>query len=356
MEKAVQLPSGRWRQRYTGPDGKRHSATDTSARKVQKKAALELAELVANHGKKTEEERTRTRFDIFAEEWLQTRRPGSPGGYAVSTYRKRLTHLADLNKTFGEYMVEDITPAQVRAWWNSRASTPSHRHTLYWFLSAIFEVAIDDELIHRNPCRVKDANQKPKRTRQTFTDAEQEKIHDAAEGEMKALLLILMGTALRIGELLALDWSDIAFLDSKLRVTKHLTPFGIQPGTKAGAERTRSIALPSWVREVLEGLYKGSEGEGPIFRNNRGGRLSIDGAERRFRKIREKAGVPTMRLHDCRHIALTRYARQLGVTLKDVMEFAGPLSERSAMSYQHVDDDRKQKIASEAIAPRWVKS
>ena len=182
MEKPKQLPSGRWRQRFTGPDGKRHGTTDTSARKVQKKAALEVADLEKNYDASKAEKGHSTRFDTFAEEWLQTRRPGSPGGYAVSSYRKRLLHLAELNRTFGHLMVEDVTPAQIRHWWNSKASTPTMRSTLYWFLHAIFEVAMDDDLIHRNPCLVKGASKKTSKKRPTFTDADMERIHAAARG------------------------------------------------------------------------------------------------------------------------------------------------------------------------------
>lgn len=317
---------------------------------------MELAELVAGRGKAKARERSRTRFDTFAEEWLHTRRPTSPGGYAISSYRKRLVHLAELNKTFGDSLIEDITPAQVRAWWNSRESTPPYRHTLYWFLHAIFEVALDDELIQRNPCRVKGAQHKGTKKRPTFTDADMEKVYEAAEGQMKSLVLVLMGTGLRIGELIALDWSDIEFLDSKLNVTKHWTPYGIQGGTKSGEERHRTIALPAWVLNVLESLYRETDGDGAIFRNERSGRLSVDGAERRFRTIRSAAGMEDMHLHDLRHVALTRYARQPGVTLKDLMDFAGHLTPRVSMGYLHSDDDRAKKFAAEAASPRWVRS
>jgi len=356
MEKAEQLPSGKWRQRFTGPDGKRHSTTDTSERKVNKKAALELAGLIANYGKQKERERSRTRFDTFAEEWLHTRRPTSPGGYAVSSYRKRLVHLAELNKTFGSVLIEDITPAQVRAWWNSRESTPPYRHSLYWFLHAIFEVALDDELIQRNPCRVKGAQHKGTKKRPDYTDADVEKVYEAAAGQMKSMVLVLMGSGLRIGELVALDWSDIEFLDSKLHVTKHWTPYGMTEGTKTGADRSRTIDLPAWVLQVLENLYREAQGDGPIFRNQRGGRLSIDSAERRFRTIREAAGFDEMHLHDLRHVALTRYAHQPGVMLKDLMDFAGHLTPRVSMGYLHSDNERAQKFAAESVSPRWVKS
>ena len=134
------------------------------------------------------------------------------------------------------------------------------------------------------------------------------------------MILVLMGTALRIGELLAHDWSDIELLDARLHVTKHLTPYGIQAGTKTGEEHTRTIDLPAWVLEALYGLYGASEGEGPVFRNTRGGRLSIDGAERRFRTMRIQAGLEEMHVHDLRHVALTAYANLPAVTLKDVMD------------------------------------
>lgn len=354
MEKPKQLPSGSWRQRYTGPDGRRRSTTDTSARKVQKKAALELAELEKVFTGEKAPETATTQFDTFAEEWLHSRRPGTPDGYAVTSYPKRLNHLSALNEVFGDKAIERISSAEVRRWWNSLADTPSQRSSLYWLLHMILEVAIDDELIQRNPCRVKGASKKPTKKRPTFGDADMEKIHEAATDEMKPLMLVLMGTGLRIGEMLALNWTDIEFLESNLDVTKHLTPFGVQPGTKTGPEHTRSIALPAWVQAALEGMYKEGSGDGPVFLDHRGGRLSIDSAERRFRVIRERAGMPDMHLHDLRHVALTNYARQPGVTLKDVMQFGGHLSERVAMNYQHASTERAQKFAKESVAPRWI--
>lgn len=288
MEKPQKLASGSWRQRYKGPNGERNSATDTTPKKAQDKALLELARMLAHHADGTIQARTRTRFDTFAEDWLQTRRPGSPGGYAISTYRKRLNHLAELNREFGSRMIEDVTPAEIRRWWNSRAETPSYRDSLFWLLHMIFDVALDDELIQRNPVRVRDAGKKASKKRPTFTDRDIEKLLDIAKEEMKVMVMVLSWAGLRIGELLALDWADVEFLESRLEVTKHLTPQGIQPGTKTGTEHTRTINLAPWALTALEGLYAGSEGSGPIFRNTRGGRLSVDGAERRFRTLRCK--------------------------------------------------------------------
>lgn len=135
-------------------------------------------------------------------------------------------------------MIEDVTPAEVRRWWNSRAETPSYRDSPFWLLHMIFEVALDDEVIHRNPVRVRDAGKKASKQRPTFTDNDVAKLLDAAEGDMKVMVTVLSWAGLRIGELLALDWADIEFLESRLEVTKHVTPQGIQPGTKTDADHT----------------------------------------------------------------------------------------------------------------------
>jgi len=365
MNKPQQLPSGNWRIRITGPDGKRHSVWATTPHKVKLAAKAELGRLHVEHEAKLQakvaaveaRKNPRRRFDLYAESYLHTRRPGEPYGYTQVVYRRRLNHLRILNETFGNMFVQDITPQDVRDWWTSRSATPAHRSSLYAFLRLVFGQALDDELIQRNPCRVKGAGRPSSRKRPTFTDEDVEKIlRTATEPQMRILLQVLMGTALRIGELVALDWEHIEFLGRKLHVTRHLTPLGLRDGTKTGEEVTRSIDLPAWVLELLEGWYATTGPEGPIFVNTRGKRLSIDIVERKFRAIRASVGLDTMHLHDARHMALTRYARQPGVTLADFMAFGGHKSVAVAMGYQHTDEERGAMHAANAVAPRWVKS
>jgi integrase len=365
MNKPQLLPSGNYRIRITGPDGARHSVTDTTPRKVELAAKALLGQLHVEHqakltakaAAKEARENPRKRFDLFAESWLHTRRPGEPYGYRPVVYRQRLNHLRTLNETFGHRYVQDITVADVRAWWNSRSGTPAHRSNMYWLLHSVFEVALDDELIQRNPCRVKGASRPAHRKRPTFTDEDVDKILAAtADPQMLVILQVLAGTALRIGELLALDWEHVELLDRRVHVVRHLTPLGLLDGTKSGEYDTRSIALPLWVQEILQTWYITTGPEGPIFRNTRGTRLSIDSAERIFRPIRAAAGLDQMHLHDCRHVALTKYGQLPGVTLADIMRHAGHKSERVAMGYQHSSDERGAMHAANAVAPRWART
>lgn len=350
METARQLASGKWQGRFTGPDGKRRTAgTHKTKREAEKAAALKLAEVTRGE---TEAQKDRgTNFATFAERYIYSRRPGQSRAYAPSTYYKAQKKLAILNRTFGEHHLEDITPHRVRAWWDSYDHAPSARRDYYQLLKDIFNVAMDDELIVRNPCRVKDASADVSKRRPTFTESDVATLYFATDDpQMRAFLTLLSGTAMRVGEAVALDWENLSFLDRRADVVRHLTPHGMQDGTKTGTDETRSLALPTWVTDELETLYTlradAGEAEGPIFRNSRGGRMTVDTAERLFRRLRAKVGLDGMHLHDFRHVSLTAYGRQPGVTLADIKARGGHKSDAVAMRYQHSDSERDHMMTA----------
>ncbi|WP_278101923.1 hypothetical protein AB0870_09860 [Microbacterium proteolyticum] len=143
MNKPQELPSGSWRIRFTGPDGERYGVTAPTPTKAKSAMKAKMGELYAEQERRAEakaQARAKaeakknkvpvTRFDLFAEQWLYTRRPGESLGYAASSYRKRLNHLALLDKSFGIRDVRDITVSDIRAWWKERSATPVHRRTL----------------------------------------------------------------------------------------------------------------------------------------------------------------------------------------------------------------------------------
>lgn len=270
MEEPRQLGSGKWQARVTGPDGVRHAAgTHTSKRAAVQAQAIKLAELVAA---KDEEAPRTTPFTAYAEGYVHSRRPGEVDGLAPSTYRMYLALLkATLIPTFGGTALEAITPLQVRNWWLKNSGTPSRRQSAYYLLKSILDQALDDEILTRNPARVKRAGTNVAKARPTFTDADVARLLAATEdAPMRTLLILLVGSAMRIGEALALDWAHVEFFDGAVHVERHWTPHGLREGTKAGTEKTRTLALPSWAREALEALYSSGGGEGPVFRNTCG--------------------------------------------------------------------------------------
>ncbi len=73
----AEAPLSNYRQRYTGPDGERHSTTDVSAREVQQKAALELSQLIEAHAARNAKGQTATPFDLFAKSGFNQGDPSS---------------------------------------------------------------------------------------------------------------------------------------------------------------------------------------------------------------------------------------------------------------------------------------
>lgn len=74
----------------------------------------------------------------------------------------------------------------------------------YWLLKAVLNTAVDDELIRRNPCRIKGAGTERSPERPTVTIEQVYAIAGGVRPWFKALVLLAAFTGLRWGELIAL--------------------------------------------------------------------------------------------------------------------------------------------------------
>jgi hypothetical protein len=94
-------------------------------------------------------------FEVYASQWVNER------GLSPTTndlYR-RLLRLHVL-PTFGPLDLDEITSPRVRTWRTERLTTTEAPTTVakaYRLLKAIMQTAADDELIRRNPCRIRGA-------------------------------------------------------------------------------------------------------------------------------------------------------------------------------------------------------
>ncbi len=90
----------------------------------------------------------------YAELWLAQRtdiRPRTREQYELLIKNK-------LKPAFGHRELAKVTPLHVRSWYaDIAARTPGSARSAYRLLKAIFNTAILDDLIVKNPCRVKGA-------------------------------------------------------------------------------------------------------------------------------------------------------------------------------------------------------
>ncbi|CAL9275160.1 hypothetical protein SUDANB5_03664 [Streptomyces sp. SudanB5_2050] len=78
----------------------------------------------------------------------------------------------------------------------------------------------------------------------------------------------------------------------------------------------------------------------------RGGALPAHSFGRKWRRARTVAGLPDgFRFYDLRHTEHTLSTRS-GAILKDTMVRAGQSSEKTALIYQHSDEERQEEVAA----------
>ena len=172
--------------------------------------------------------------------------------------------------------------------------------------------------LERNPCsRVK----LPKRTggrRVTRTVLTAEQVNAIAERLKEpyaTLVLFLAATGLRIGEALAIKWSD--FRNNVLHVTRRIYDGDVDAVKSKRSERKLPIDLI-----LMSRIQKLGEGEW-VFRSKTGGPLNPGNAlKRHVRPAAEKLGISLGGWHDFRHTLSTKLRRS-GVHPKVVSDILG---------------------------------
>jgi integrase/recombinase XerC len=140
----------------------------------------------------------------------------------------------------------------------------------------------------------------------------------------RALLELLYGAGLRVGEVVALDWSD---LDLHARMVR------VRAG-KGGKERRVPFGPPAQQalqRWRLETPVRGDA----VFLDARGQRLSDRSARRIVARAGRQAGIPRLHPHALRHSFAT-HLLDAGADLRGIQELLGHESLSTTQRYTHV--------------------
>ncbi|MEV6604742.1 tyrosine-type recombinase/integrase [Kutzneria sp. NPDC051319] len=284
----------------------------------------------------------------------------------------------------GDLMLSELTPAMVRRWRMDMLKDRVGATTVakvYRFLRAVLNTAVDDdELIRRNPCRIKGAGQEHAPERPTVTVVEVFAIAHAIARRYRLLVLLAAFGQLRFGELIALRKTDL-LLPPPRRPTAAEVAAGVDPddliddgvpvllvrravaqlgtgeqvlkGPKSEAGN-RTVALPSLILPDIrahlamdgKGGFVDPEPHGRLFRGPKGATPRRQNFNSKvWKPARAAAGVnPELHLHDLRHAGATLTART-GATLRELMSRLGQSSTRAALIYQHAASERDVEIA-----------
>ncbi|MFG3117860.1 tyrosine-type recombinase/integrase [Streptomyces sp. NPDC048197] len=342
------LSSGRWQARYWAPDGSRRTAPETFAAKTDAQTWLTLTQADIERKHWIDPDAGAVNFEAYALKWVDER------GLSATTdelYR-RLLRLHIL-PTFGAMDLDELTPPSVRTWRAERlqATGATTVAKSYRLLKAIMETATDDELIRRNPCRIKGAGTEKAKERPTATVEQVDALADAMGPRWRLMVYFGAYGPMRPEEQAALRRPDVMLEPLAVEVTEAApelcTGRRVEGDTKSAAG-VRTIYLPGFLYiEVKRHLdwFAEKDPDGLLFVGEKGAPFRRSTFGRKWRKARAKVGLPDdFRFYDLRHTGHT-LSTQSGATLKDTMVRAGQSSEKAALIYQHSDDERQQEVA-----------
>ncbi len=220
-------------------------------------------------------------FHEFASEWFEGLRHEGLSPVTLATYEWELTN--HLLPFFAEHCLPSITIAEVDRYRQEKVGEgvlgPTSINKTIGRLAQILEVAVERELITRNPARGRRRRLKQRHERTWLDRAEQIAALLQAAGELdrearvdrratprRTLLAALTLGGLRIGEALALRWRDVDLAAGRLHVRDSKTDAGV-----------RQIDLLPALREELSVHKAETRLGGPddfVFPTDRGGRAN----------------------------------------------------------------------------------
>nr|WP_300148174.1 hypothetical protein [Propionicimonas sp.] len=163
------LPSGRWQARYTGPHLAEHKAPVTFAFKKDAESWLGAEDrLIAGGGwvaparRQAAASAGAVTVGDYVERIIQRRATRSRKPMAPTTadlYRK--DYRLELQEPFGAVQLTALTPAMVAAWVDAPTKARTQKGRAYDLLKSVLNDAVEEELIEKNPCRVKGAGNPP---------------------------------------------------------------------------------------------------------------------------------------------------------------------------------------------------
>lgn len=317
----VRFRGGKWEARWYDPDGARRSkrfATKQQAQEFATEQQINARKAREGRGTYTDPRRKGPLFKEAASAWLDT----SPG----RTPKTRLNYAAIVHRhllpEFGGVRIDAINPSDLkryRAKLERAGKAPGTIKNIFRVLSPIFEMAIDDEHIARNPVRRVRLTGGQEKRATIITPTQVKLLASVIDSHYAPLVLFTAYTGLRAGEVAALRWrhldlaglsvtvessvAELSLAEAK-RESFRLDTTGLVYGTTK-SNRARTIRFPSFLVPLL-GLP--GDKDALVFRTAGGSPLRWDNW-RKFRWLPavEKAHAldpsfpERFRFHDLRH-------------------------------------------------------
>jgi integrase len=269
----------------------------------------------------------------YCETVTLSKRGAGPERYRIRTL---LAH------SLAQVALSRLSPATIAAYRDDRLKSvqPGSVRRELAILQHCFEVARRDEVARREWGIALTSNPVRQITLPEMARARDRRL-EANEGEalgsalaatsawyLRPLITLAIETGMRRGELLSIRWKDIDLNGPTIRILK----------TKNGHPRT--IPLTPKAVEILSLVERKDDRVFPITPN--AVRLA-------WERLRKRAGLEDLRLHDLRHEAVSRFF-EYGLTVPEVALISGHRDPRMLSRYTHLRPEKVAEKLAKAVS------
>ncbi len=301
------------------------------------------------------------KYEKWLCEWLENYvKPSSK----VRTYeRYRITVEKHLSPKLGKYEMDDLTGISLQRYVTELLNSGNQRtgkglsvNTVNGIITVVKTTLKLAFLL--GLCReyVGDKIKRPKAEEKQvdcFTQGEQKRIEKTVGLDKRPKMFgvaLCLYTGLRIGELLALTWTDIDFKKGVLSVNKtcfdgknEQGKFGRRQNAPKTLSSKREIPIPKQLIFALRELKKNSKSK-QVIEDKDGKAVSVRSYQRSFELLLKKAGIPRKCFHSLRHTFATR-ALECGIDVKTLSELLGHKSPTVTLNrYAHSMTKHKKEM------------
>lgn len=294
-------------------------------------------------------------FGEFTQMWYNATKKGQIAPSSEVITKSRINN--HLMPILAGMKLKKITPMNCQQVFTEMADNGMAEGTIrciYQLLNEILDSAVDNGLIARNPAKSKSVRRGGRKTekRIALTPAQVQTMFENIEKSSMTyrtkalahdLAVVALGTGLRIGELLGLQWDCVDLESCEVEVRRNLVSvngeYSLNDHTKTSSG-IRTVPFSDDVKEAFLRLLADKNGDF-VFHNKKGGHILFQTS---YRWFVGKAGEGVQCSHHTfRHTCITNWF-DVGLDVKEVQYLAGHADPTITMKI-YVDYSKEKRYA-----------
>lgn len=317
--------------------GRIADVTLAEARKVAKALRASIALGADPRGEEKSRRAVPTLADFFNDTYLPYAKVHK------RSWKRDLQLFARIQKAFGNLRLDQIQKQRIAVWHAglleeglSAASADHHPKLLRRMLS----MAIEYGLIEKNPLAKFTLFNRDNKVEHYLSDEQLRKLMDVLRTDSNRavcnIAILLLGTGCRLNEILTARKSDIDVENRVLKIA----------AINAKGKRVRSVPLNDASLDIILKQMEDTKGYDYLFINHQTGK-PYSTIMKVWTRLRNKAGLPHLRIHDLRH-SFASFLVNSGRTLYEVQQILGHSQSIVTERYAHLSTKTLQEASNSA--------